>query len=285
MFEVGYLTGGASAGYSSAIAGNCAAATPILTNYIASSVTTSVASQFLPSVNIPIDDGFNLNVSPAVMYGSSGFSLGANVGLSVNTEFGSIGASYGVGYSSNSITGKSGAYSKLGYGMSVGSKDFNLQLGGTNFKGGGINQETGFLGVGGTNWSLMYENDFLWGLGGDGGDRYRTTGVRGTYNDFSVGLNLFTGDPGLKFSDRGIIPGVGKWGTYTGGNTDDYRLGALYVGFGENRFGVNGEPVRKLFQNHWAHKDGDAFPIFKVLNNRLSPYFSHQTSNAYTTWW
>jgi hypothetical protein len=132
----------------------------------------------------------------------------------------------------------------------------------------------------------MYENDYMFGIGNsDGGDRYRTTGFRASYGDFSVGLNLFTGEPARDPVTGGrskteISPG--RWQYNEAG--EKYRAGILYAGYGNYRIGVNGEPIRSFFQNHLIHKAGYRFPIFEVLNSRLVPSFSYQTLNPFTTW-
>jgi hypothetical protein len=247
-------------------------------------LVTAVASQ-LPGINIPIGDNASLSISPGIMFGSSGFSVGANVGFSINTKYGSIGASYGVGYGSNKITGKTGVTQRLGYGVAVGGRDFNLQIGSSNFYGGGISQQTGYLGVGGNNWSVMYENDYMFDIGNsDGGDRFRTTGVRLRYGDFSLGLNMFTGEPATDENGNRMSKELkpGQFQYIEAG--EKYRAGILYAGYGNYRVGLNGEPIRNFFQNHLVHKDGYKYPIFEVLGSRLSPYVSYQTVNPYTTW-
>ncbi len=247
-------------------------------------LVSSVGSQ-LPGINIPIGDNASFSLSPAVMFGSTGFSIGVNAGFSINTDLGSIGTSYGFGFSQSNITGISGGYRRFGYGASLGGRDFNLQVGSSNFFGGGTSQETGYVGVGGKDWSIVNENDYMFGIGNsDAGDRYRTAGFRASYKDFSIGLNLFTGAPAIDELGRRRSEELspGRFQYIESG--EKYRAGILYAGYKNYRIGVNGEPVRNYFQNHLIHKDGYKYPIFEVLNTRLYPYFSYQTLNPFTTW-
>ena len=84
----------------------------------------------------------------------------------------------------------------------------------------------------------------------DAGGRWRTTGVRMSYGAFSVGANLFTGDPGLP-DNRPHLNGI-----YVGDEAHDpnqFRLGAAYIGFGDSRIGWDSEMIRHILQNRFAH--------------------------------
>jgi RHS repeat-associated protein len=251
-------------------------------------LVTGIASSYLPSVNLG-DETFQLSISPAFVFGTSGFGIGLNVSGSIKTGLGSLGISYGLtGYAKHRITNKSFFEQRLGYGASFGGSDFNLRFGSSTFWGGGIGQTTGSLGVGGKNWSVTYENDEQFELvPADGGDRFRTTGVRIEAGEARFGFNLFTGDPGpAGFRRSDAIPNDGRTGyvAHDGFDPDKYRLGAMYLGYKDYRLGVNSERVRNFWQNQVAHKDGKAFPIFRVMNNNVQPYVTFQTKNPFTTW-
>jgi hypothetical protein len=248
----------------------------------------STLSSFLPSINVPVGDHLTLSLSPALFLGGNGFGVGANVGVSVQTPYLTLGASYGATYYGNHpATHTSFVEQRIGYGATIGGRNFHASFGSTTFKGGGVSQMTGFLGFGGKNWGFTYENDYmkvplaiLEGTA-DGGDRFRTTGLRFQAGDFSVGLNMFTGDPGLKDREKCKIGGDGPKGTYYE-NSPEYRMGALYIGYGNYRAGVNSENVRAGVQ-HWVHKQtGD--PQFYKTNSNWSVYSGIMTKNPFTTW-
>jgi RHS repeat-associated protein len=257
-------------------------------------LASGIASSHLPSINLG-DETFKLSISPAFVFGTSGFGIGLNVSASIETGFGSFGVSYGLtGYAKHNITNQSFLEQRLGYGATFGGRDFNFSVGSSTFWGGGIGQTTGSLGIGGNingeRWSVTYENDEQFDLApADGGDRFRTTGVRLQAGQASFGFNLFTGDPGpAGFRKTDAIANDGRTGYVANGgfDPDKYRLGAMYLGYKDYRFGINSERVRNHWQNHVAHKDGKAggFPIFRVMNNDVQPYSTFQTKNPFTTW-
>ena len=160
--------------------------------------------------------------------------------------------------------------------------------------GGGIRQtvaDVTYLRIGG---SLTYENDgspfnkndLTKGLI-DGNDRWRTNAVSIAYKGVDVRLNMFTGEPGTAKELDGYQNKV-----YTG-NADNFRLGALSLGYEGYRMGWNSEEIRHLFQNRGAHTEHRVLGI-KVLNNQ--PYFknlggsgsfysqSSTFSNPYSLW-
>ena len=153
----------------------------------------------------------------------------------------------------------------------------------------------------GTYWcDFQYENDYMFNLGkyiplvpaADNGDRYRSAAARFRLTAFSIGVNIFTGDPGVDHDSRRTFndPDANGRDTYTisanGDNPDEYRAGLFYVGLGPFKIGVNNEQIRNLFQNRFAHdflckKDS---PYFKVLDRPSRAYFYFGTETGSTLW-
>ena len=171
---------------------------------------------------------------------------------------------------------------------------------GTTFYHGKDQQTTNSIIIG-TYWcNLAYENDYMFHLGeyipmvpaADNGDRYRSAAARFRLAVISVGVNLYTGDPGVDHDDRRIFndPDANGRETYTisanGDNPDEYRAGVFYVGVGPFKMGANSEQIRNLFQNRFAHdflckKDS---PYFKVLDRPGQAYFYFGTETGSTLW-
>ncbi len=111
-----------------------------------------------------------------------------------------------------------------------------------------FNQQTGHARIGVPGVNAKYENDWFFDMPiGDGGDRYRTTGVKLQVGPLSAGINLFTGDPGLVDREIDRTQG-GKGGLYirnprTGADPDRYRAGIGYIGLGPIRYGNDKENV------------------------------------------
>jgi RHS repeat-associated protein len=279
-FGKGALIGGMSAiGCSS-----CAVGT------LAFGAATAVGSSYIPSHSISMGSGFSLNIGGNVGYGSTGLFTGMTIGLSFDSDYFSLGVSYGVGLNlRDNIAGRTGWSSSLGGGMIVGVNDFRLGLFTNQFAGRGLTQQTGTFYLESNGWSAQYENDYMFKLPiADGGDRFRTAGVRVAKGDFSVGLNLFTGDPGKLAKNRevkGENPDTKFRGTYIE-NSNRYRLGALYGGYQGYRAGWNSEGIRHVFQNQFAHRRGFLYPLFEVLKSKGAPYFNYyNTNNRFTTWY
>lgn len=251
----------------------------------------AVGNSYLPSYSVPLgSSGFSISVGLSAGFGSTGLFAGANVGLNYSSEYFSAGFSYGTGYNfTDNITGKPGWSQSYGGGAIVGGNDFRVGMFTNQFAGRGLGQRTGTFYMESNGWSAAYENDWMFGVPiADGGDRFRTTGVRVAKGDFSVGLNLFTGDPGLVFDDRtrkGANTETGFWGTYEE-ITKQHRLGAIYGGYKGYRAGWNNEGIRNVFQNNFAHGKGYAHPLFEVLKIKGTPYINYyKTGNRYTTWY
>lgn len=184
-----------------------------------------------------------------------------------------------------------------------------LGISGTSFYQGETKQTTNAIILGVPSWSVTYENDYMFNLGdpllmgfaADGGDRYRTAAARIRIGLFEVGVNLFTGNPGVEHKYRRTFfdPSVdspysnenaGGRETYTiGANGEDpnqYRAGVFYVGFGPLALGANSEQIRNVFQNQFAHDflcKGDS-PYFKVLDRQGQFYFHFGSRTGNTLW-
>lgn len=184
-----------------------------------------------------------------------------------------------------------------------------LGISGTSFYQGETKQTTNAIILGTPSWSITYENDYMFHLGdhllmgfaADGGDRYRTAAARIRVGLFEVGVNLFTGNPGVNHKYRRTIfdptvdspyydESAGGRETYTiGANGEDpnqYRAGVFYVGYGPLAVGANNEQIRNVFQNQFAHDflcKGDS-PYFKVLDRQGQSYFHFGSRTGNTLW-
>ena len=227
------------------------------------------------------------------------------IGLGFDASFG-IPKKYGISYRTN----VGATYYWRFYDNSYSGMEFRLggewcaasSIGysGTTFYQGKGKQTTNSI-ILGTYWcSLAYENDYMFNLGkyilcvpaADGGDRYRSAAARLRIGVFSVGVNLFTGDPGVDHEDRRTFsdPDANGRETYTisanGDNPDEYRAGVLYVGLGPFKIGANSEQIRNFFQNRFAHDflcRGDS-PYFKVLDRPGHTYFYFGTETGNSLW-
>jgi RHS repeat-associated protein len=244
-------------------------------------LVTAVAAE-LPGLNIPIADGFSIGLSPVAAFGSGGWSFGGSLSVHASIDGFELGFGVGGDYGKNATTGVKGFTSRTSTMFGFRSGDVSFGIGQSDFNSGITSQSVGMAYAGVGDFRVRYENDWMWKNSpvGDRGDRYRTTAATISYKDLSVGLNLFTGAPGGDSKGRTTTPD-GKQYIEAG---EKYRMGALYLGFGNTRVGVNTEGVRNYFQNHLAHKDGEFAPIFEVLNISDKPYIQHQTRNTFTSW-
>ena len=198
-----------------------------------------------------------------------------------------LGVSYHFDYYDNAYKGWEGRY-----GAEFGViPEFKFGFTYYDFSGRKIDQETGIVTVGGPNINFKYENDYMFGLPSDNGNRYRTAAARLQVGPAEVGINLFTGDPGLKRSDRKTFqdPEYNNRSTYEtndlGNNPDEYRAGIFYVKVGPFRIGRNSEKIRHNAQNKFAHDflmQGKS-PYFKVDKTRKPEWywnFGNGTGNS-----
>ena len=219
------------------------------------------------------------------------FGIPKEFGISYRTHFG---ATYYWRFFDNSYSGFEFRFG--GEWCVVGGIGYS----GTTFYQGKAKQTTNAI-ILGTYWgNFTYENDYMFNLGklipcvpaADNGDRYRTAAARLRVAVFSVGVNIFTGDPGMDHDSRRTFedPAANGRDTYTisanGDDPDQYRAGLLYAGLGPFKVGANSEQIRNLFQNRFAHdflckKDT---PYFKVLDRPGQAYFYFGTETGSTLW-
>jgi RHS repeat-associated protein len=152
-----------------------------------------------------------------------------------------------------------------------GTTQYWAKSGGDNFS-----QRVGYLkfGIPG-NYSLDIYNDMA-EIGGDGGDRFRTSRVR--FNWFKGALRventLFAEDPGLKGEDRAYHePQRGPRGTYRiknpyALNPEKYRHGILSIGIGPISIGYDSEEIRRDIQNFIHDLPLIKSPYFEYLPNK-----------------
>jgi len=254
---------------------------------------TTLISNNSPSLNIPISDNLSFSISPAVIYGSSQIGVGINGSLNFNYDnfHISVGGSltrYGLNFGN--------AKKEARYYWTVGYDDgtSGIWYSSSYYKSGHTSQNIGAVGYHYKDFSITYQNDYMFGLPADGGDRYRTAALQLSYKDYSVGVNLFTGDPGLDEKSRKteIIGGHKTYVSNGNDNPDEFRAGILYFGYKNYRTGWNSEQIRNIAQNKIAH-DGITWlttfgrkpsPYFRVLNISPSRFYSVGTHNPYTLW-
>jgi len=85
---------------------------------------------------------------------------------------------------------------------------------------------------------------------------------------FTVGINRFTGDPGLVEGEREeeVINGTHMYVRGPAENQDKHRAGVFYIGFVPVRISQNSEGIRPIFQNRVAHDRLTDSPHFRVLD-------------------
>jgi RHS repeat-associated protein len=230
----------------------------------------SAVSSHIPGVNIPLGGGLSISLSPSIMLGTAGSGFGLNAG--VNYQFGelSLGISGGfTSFSSSPLTGLPGIEQRLGGSISYDNEDWGFTFFSTSFMSGKTSQRVGGTSVrfrddqGNLKWGFSYENDgtpFQYAKLGDGGDSYRTAAASISIGaDFTVGMRLGTGWRNQNRETETTIPKQKVlWKTSAGlqvGNSEinDYRLGALYIGYKGYNVGWNNDKVRHVFQNLLAH--------------------------------
>ena len=172
-----------------------------------------------------------------------------------------------------------------------------VSISGTKFRADEFSQTTNKITIGDAHTNISYENDFMWGFDAvlgrcykaDNGDRFRTAAARIKAGPFSVGINLFTGDPGRIGGEGGDrnTEMIDNHNTYVlgnnGENPDKYRAGVFYVGLGSIKLGWNSEGIRNCFQNELIHEPC-GYPYFKVLDIRPQFYFYYGNSTGNTLW-
>jgi len=267
-------------------------------------------NQFLPSINFDIGP-IECSIGIGLLFGMDGYGLGAFFSANLPIDLGdgyyvNIGADFGVAGFTSSPGGKgpSAGY-RYGYGVQVGHTDFALSMYSSSFKSTAVScQRVGGIGIHSGYFSLRYENDgapfkkwFGSLLVNEGSDKLRTNSVSIGWKDFSIGVNLFTGDPSTEgepwpstkpgYKDEVYYPN----GYCTAKTANDYRLGALYFGYQNYRIGTNSEWVRHYAQNIFAHDwfqrkvfHNSGQPGFLMLDKVWNYYFNYGFNSKYTLW-
>ena len=183
---------------------------------------------------------------------------------------------------------------------------FNIAVNHYDREGRDFDQTTSKVSIGGTKVNAQYENDFMFGLPCDGGDGLRTAAAKLSFGKFSLGFNLFTGDPGGAKGLFGLgsqrnsgyereVESINGQLTYVnngaGGDPDKYRAGIAYAQYGSIKVGRNSEKIRNAIQNKAAHdflfpmvSHGEHMPHFRVLDRKATWYFSLGSGNASGLW-
>lgn len=260
-----------------------AAITGALSGGVGSAIVAS-ASSHLPSLNIGLGSGFSFSISPAIAFGSNGFNIAANFGLGYSSDYFSASIGSRVGYSSmNLLVNNAKGVNINNYaGFTIGNEKNNIGFYTNYYQGGGIGKDgkgsqqvAGFkASVGGV--SLGYENDgapfgklgWFGNALNDEGDRFRTAAGFIGFGGVDLRLNMFTGDSYGKTDQDATSEGHPKYGLKTG-DGDDYRLGAVSLGYRGQRIGWNSEWIRHQFQNRFAHNFVKPQGYFRVLPQGL----------------
>jgi len=295
---IGAATSLASGALGGALAGDAAAAAAAQ-----NMIVSSVISVIVPPVEIPIGD-FTISVSPAIAFGNT-TSFGANLSVAYNDGDVDVSAGFGTSFVGNGTgTGGKGMQYRYSGGVSYDDGDIRASLYSTHFDnthvtnphGGNTSQRIGGLSLGKGDFNIRYENDgFPFGYRilplGDGNDSYRTAALNLSYNDYSIGFNLFTGErkdfDDVDAMEKGLV--YGKYGEkmphgYVKEKGHPYRLGALYFGYKNFRAGINSDRwVRHPIQDIGAHGVKKQ-PGFRSYSDKVYGYFQYQTYNKYTLW-
>ena len=259
-------------------------------NFSGRMIAGNLINSFLPAYTFPVSSNMSVTIGPAYTFGSTQSGLG--LGVSMNYQYEGLNASIGVRFMKYGANYGGSSKETMKF-WAVGYDDgtSGIFYSNTYYDSGGTSQELGAIGYRYKDFSFTYQNDYMFGLPADGGDRFRTAAAQVSWRDFSAGVNLFTGDPGLK--DR-QIDNINGHDTYitglNGENPNKYRAGVGYVGYGNMKYGINSEKFRNNVQNKFAHDrliywiTGDKSPYFQVLDITPSGYFSIGTSHPYTLW-
>lgn len=230
-----------------------------------------------------------IQITPQIIEGSENF------GGSVN---GFIGTNY-LGYDySGAYIHENNIYGNTGF-----ESTSTFQIGPfytTKYKSGKYTQRTdGFKGriPGFAFVELRYENDgtpfqhfpgFTDGKDENGvvHDRWRTASLSAKFGfgitSFTMGVDLFTGKP-----DRTNTKDIGlKQRVYDNESADKYRHGAIWLGMGNQRIGINSEWIRDAVQNQFSHNLLKPQPFFRPLYEQFPNrfYYANYRRSRYHYW-
>ena len=243
------------------LSGGLLSTTALLTAEVATTtlITTGLTSYMTMFPNTTAGYEIQKLTSPIALKFNFGFGSQSHFGIDASFGLPNYRWHCGATHFSNNVYGnKSGWETRTGAEFKIAPF---ITISGTKYKGDNFEQTTNRITLGGPFTNVSYENDYLFGLGkvlgrynADEGDRWRTAAVQMNFGPLSIGLNMFTGDPGLndRMSNVATIDGHE---TYMGGTANDpnLRAGVLYIGVGSIKIGRNSEQIRKVFQNQFAH--------------------------------
>jgi RHS repeat-associated protein len=251
------------------------------------------ASSLLPSFSIG-NGSFNFSISPSFMLGTSGFSIGANLNLGIHVGDVYAGIGFGLSeYSNNYSTGGiplSGTEFRASFAAGVVGQDASLLVGTNTFSSGISSQQTGIIRASAGGFHLGYENDGApfdgWGLIPKGSDGYRTAALSLGYKDFELECKLFTGYRDFN-NAKPTLDGQGHapYGWVGNPEINEYRLGAVSIGYKGYKVGWNSDGIRHAVQNQFAHDKPWGRPQAWIPCMRLSkPFLEYRPNNRFTYW-
>jgi RHS repeat-associated protein len=262
---------------------------------IGQSMATAFIGGLMPAYGVQVGD-WSFSISPSIAFGNT---AGIGASLSVTYSSGDFSFSGGIGIMSNSNyngLGKNGMEIRKSILASYDDGKNGVSFGANSWSGTGgmkeFSQRTGVLGLHSGDFRAMYENDGGPVLNklGDANDSYRTAALNLSVGKFSIGFNLFTGQRSRedqKKEDKryGFVDSMGVYHQNPAANEQGarYRLGALTVGYGGYRVGVNSEHVRHAIQNSIIHRmitDNE----FVNTSWDWKGYSQYRTGNMFTSW-
>ena len=270
------------------------------------------SSTILPSINLSDGQGTGISISPAIGFGTSGFSLGATIQIDVQIGNIYFGANVGFSNFENNFE-QNGAVklkgSEFRRSFALGYNDINgknsIILAQNIFDNSGdaetqkMSQKTGMITLKGAGTFFSYENDGepfnRLGITSKNpiSDSYRTTGARLGYEDTYLELRLFTGfrdmthgiyGEAMDGQDNARAP----HGFVKSENCEinEYRAGILSISIKGYKYGLNNDENRYFFQNEFAHtliKPQAWIPFIPNINGG-GLFMEYKTLNPFTTW-
>ncbi|MCL1932217.1 MAG: polymorphic toxin type 23 domain-containing protein [Candidatus Azobacteroides sp.] len=247
-------------------------------SYAAQSAVSSTVNQFMPSMSIPI--------------GNSNFSIGASFGLGISPNGLVGGVNFSGTYRNGDFAltggiGASGNMSSVGGDISygdVGVSYYETTYGGaTGPDGKPNNQKLGGYGINIGEFSLRVENDLNFKikgveLGGDGGDRWRTSAVEIGIKNFVLGTSVYTNEPDGSLDKNGYSK---FWNRTKQAYADGTAYNSpLYVGVKQGgrvtRIGLNQPWIQDMTQNGVHLFLSKSSPLFPT------PYGEYSSAYRYS---
>ena len=210
-------------------------------------------------------DVFSIGVSANAYYNNGDFSANASIGYSLYSKSGyaSLNGSYetgdwqfgvGAGYSK----GDKGYFPQFSAGATYNSGNSRSYTFGFTHYGGKDAQTNWFFSIKDREFSISTTNDAFLGHNIGGGDKFRTASLEIGLGELSVGMNIYTNDPGdtenpeLDVSYESKLHGINRSGK--GAYINGRRIHSnLYLGINSggtvSRIGIDAPWVQDLFQN------------------------------------